>query len=128
VGGTARAVDAHRAWDIEASKDGDDWNSFGTGWTHGDEPLLVHGLPAFARLRPSGDTTWSGALGRDGDHPISLLTLDEPSRRELWPSREHIGLPVLLPGGEVGRLLRFDHADDGSSWNWAVEFANRRQR
>jgi hypothetical protein len=119
-------VGSHRSWDVEASDDGREWRPFGTAWTIGDEALLVHGLPAFARVRPSGADDWSSPLERDGDHPMSLLTLDQPSRRELWPDEEHVGLPVLLPGGEVGRLLRFDYADDGSSWNWAVEFANSR--
>jgi hypothetical protein len=121
-------MDAHRAWEIEASEDGARWTSFGTGWTLADEPLLVHGLPRFARFRPAeGDaTSWSPSLERDGDHPMSLLQLDRATREELWPDERHVGLPVLLPGGEVGRLLRFDHRDDGSSWNWAVEFSNSR--
>ena len=120
-------VDAHRAWEIEASEDGVDWRAFGIGWTIGDEPLLVHGLPKVARLRPKGgDGAWSMPLERRGEQPMSLLRLNDPSREDLWPDGEHVGLPVLLPGGEVGRLLRFDHRDDGTAWNWAVEFANSR--
>ena len=50
----------------------------------------------------------------------------EAVREELWPDREHLGLPVLLPGGEEGRLLRFEHTADGEGWTWALEFRGRR--
>jgi hypothetical protein len=31
---------------------------------------------------------------------------------------------VILPGGEVGILLEWRHAEDRSAWRWRVEFAN----
>jgi hypothetical protein len=41
---------------------------------------------------------------------------EEWTREELWPDKEHVGLPVLLSGGEEGRLLRFEHHDDPVRW------------
>jgi hypothetical protein len=59
---------------------------------------------------------------------MTLLDLDEGTRRDLWPTAEHQGLPVLLPGGEVGRLLRFERAADGDEFTWALEFRGERYR
>jgi hypothetical protein len=58
---------------------------------------------------------------------MTLVRMEERSREYLWPSDEHVGLPVVLPGGEEGRLLRFEHAADGSSWSYALEFRGARE-
>jgi hypothetical protein len=34
---------------------------------------------------------------------------------------------MLLPGGETGRLQRFEHASDGSSWMYTLEFRGARE-
>jgi hypothetical protein len=115
-------------WAVESSRDGERWRFFGKAWTRPGEPLLVHGAPRFLRhrrLEPEGQ--WSPPLERIGPHPMTLLTLDPPGRRELWPGEEHRGLPVLLPGGEEGRLLRFEHSADGERWVWALEFRGLRR-
>ncbi len=33
---------------------------------------------------------------------------------------------VILPGREVGQLLQWWNAEDGSEWRWQVEFYNHR--
>jgi hypothetical protein len=48
------------------------------------------------------------------------------TREDLWPENDDIGRPVILPGGEVGILLGWSNADDGSEWRWQVEFYNHR--
>ncbi len=114
------------AWAVEVSKDGERWRFFGKAWTGPGEPLLLHALPRFLRYRRVDVDEWSGPLERTGDQPMALLDLDAGRREELWPGEEHAGLPVLLPGGEEGRLLRFDHTPDGERWTWAVEFRGLR--
>jgi hypothetical protein len=47
-------------------------------------------------------------------------------REDLWPEEVDIGRLVILPGGEVGRLLQWWNAEDGSQWRWQVEFYNHR--
>lgn len=47
-------------------------------------------------------------------------------RSNVWPDQSDLGKPVILPGGEVGVLLEWWNADDGSSWRWRVEFQNSR--
>jgi hypothetical protein len=70
------------------------------------------------------------AYGKDleatQDSPICLLHKDGDAvtRHDLWPDQRHIGLPVLLPGSEVGILQSWWHADDQTSWRWQVEFYN----
>jgi hypothetical protein len=116
------------AWAVESSKDGERWRFFGKAWTKPGEPLLVHGLPRFVRYRPVDQAGWGPALDRTGDHPMTMLWLDERRREELWPGPEHAGLPVLLPGGEEGRLLRFERTPEGDRWTWALEFRGLRTR
>jgi hypothetical protein len=116
------------SWVVETSKDGERWRFFGKAWTKPDEPLLLHGLPRFVRYRSlDGEQPWSEALERVGDQPMSLIDLQAGDRRDLWPETEHQGLPVLLAGGEEGRLLRFERSDDGTRWTWALEFRGLRE-
>lgn len=120
-------AEADIPWAVESSKDGESWRFFGKGWARPGEPLILHGAPRFLRFRRADrDGEWSEALERAGDHPMTLIDLGEVRREELWPGAGHIGLPVLLPGGEVGRLLRFEHSDDGERWTWALEFRGSR--
>jgi len=116
-------MEAEIAWAVETSKDGERWRFFGTAWTKPGEPLLLHALPRFVRYRRlDSDEDWGPPLERSGDHPMTLLRLDEGVRSDLWPGPDHVGLPVLLPGGEEGRLLRFEHSPEGDRWTWALEF------
>ena len=120
-------VEEEIAWAIEASKDGERWRFFGKAWAKPGESLLVHAAPRFLRFRKlDGDDEWCSPLERGGDHPMTLLRLEQQEREDLWPGTEHTGLPVLLPGGEEGRLLRFEHSSDGERWTWAVEFRGLR--
>ena len=122
------SVDAPIPWAVESSKDGERWRFFGKGWTADGEPLLIHGAPRYLRFRrlDPEQPDWTAALERTGDEPIALLDLAEIERREIWPTEDHLGLPVLLPGGEEGRLLRFEHSPDGAGWTWALEFRGER--
>lgn len=111
------------SWAIETSKDGERWRFFGKAWTKPGEALLLHGVPRFARLRPlDPDGDWSAPLERTGRTPMTLLHLEEPTREEVWPDTRHAGLPVLFPGGQEGRLLRFERDPSAGTFTWAVEF------
>jgi hypothetical protein len=58
---------------------------------------------------------------------MTLLDMEHRTRRELWPDDSHAGLPVLLPGGEIGRLLSFEHQDDPDRWTYSLEFRGERE-
>jgi hypothetical protein len=59
---------------------------------------------------------------------MAILTRggDQVARQDRWPTKEDIGQLVLLPGGEVGVLVQWWNAEDGSEWRWQVEFYNHR--
>jgi hypothetical protein len=92
--------------------------------------VLVHAAPAHAQveLRADDDELLArGDLEREGEYsPMTLIEIDgrDLRREEVWPDASFYGLPVLLAGGEVGLLQRWEHSDDHSWWRWTVEFSN----
>jgi hypothetical protein len=67
-------------------------------------------------------------LAQTADRPMARLTRKRNKivREDLWPTQDDIGLPVILPGGEVGILKHWWNAANGSEWRWQIEFYNRR--
>jgi hypothetical protein len=97
--------------------------------------VLLHAAPAQLSVeitQDDGTVVLRADADRAGDYsPITLLELDPPDgarRAEVWPDDSHRGLPVVLPGGEVGALTAWEHADDHSWWRWSVEFSNHTGR
>jgi len=45
-------------------------------------------------------------------------------REDTWPGESDLGSTVLLPGGEVGILKSWWHAEHKKEWRWQVEFYN----
>jgi hypothetical protein len=95
------------------------------GWVHaapealsvvvraGDEAVLARGEP----------------LERDGPQlPMTRLAREGATirREDRWPTHADLGSRVILPGGEVGTLIDWWNAPDGSEWRWQVEFYNHR--
>ncbi len=92
--------------------------------------VLVHAAPsAMDVVITADDVVIAQADGLHDDArstPMSRVWLDGATlaRENVWPTQEDVGLPVILPGGEVGILLAWSNADDGSEWTWRVEFHN----
>jgi len=119
-----------QCWAVETSRDGERWRFFGKAWKSPGEPVLLHALVRFVRFRqllPVEEPEWCEPLETDGGLPVTMVRMEERMREDVWPGEEHAGLPMLLPGGEVGRLIRFAHAPDGSSWSYALEFSGARE-
>ena len=76
---------------------------------------------------PSEIPEWSEPLESEGGLPMTMVRVEDRAREDLWPGEEHLGLPMLLPGGETGRLQAFEHAPDGSSWRYTLEFRGARE-
>ena len=97
------------------------------------DSLLFHAAPDFVTVEVYDDNRELIArctdLERTLKSPICLLALDGKSvrREDLWPTAQHIGLPVLLPGGEAGILQSWWNSDDQMEWRWHVEFYNSRR-
>jgi hypothetical protein len=94
--------------------------------------LLVHAAPPMLTVEVRTDSgkriAYAQDLPQTADRPIARLTLQDDmiTREDLWPTQQDIGKFVILPGGEVGELLKWWNATDGSEWRWQVEFYNHR--
>ena len=93
--------------------------------------LWVHAAPEVMSVRVRTDDDRLVAAGhslqRSGErYPMTRLTKHgtEVRREDRWPAPADLGALVLLPGGEVGTLLEWWNAEDGSEWRWRVEFYN----
>lgn len=122
-------------WDIRSRDGAMNGLEFARCTTAGDYArVLVHAAPAQASVTITavdGTSVARADVDRHGDYsPMTLLELRNGglSRQEVWPRPEHLGLPVLLAGGEVGILGRWEHAEDRSWWRWSVEFSNHVDR
>jgi hypothetical protein len=118
-------------WQLRSRDGGMNGLEFAQCLTAGDfRRVLVHAAPAQLSVTvvAQDDSIVARAdVDRTADYsPMTLLELDGSHirRSEVWPGPEHAGLPVLLPGGEVGILQRWEHASDRSWWRWSVEFSN----
>ena len=106
--------------------------AFARGRLDGTNVLLVHAAPETLDVAVRSDDGQLLAQGkglpRTAERPMARLTIvgEEIEREDLWPGQEDIGRPVILPGGEVGILLSWWNADNGSEWRWQVEFYNHR--
>ena len=94
------------------------------------DEVLAHALPERADVEVFDISGLLVARGRDlsGDlvSPMARLRLEGPAvqRENMWPEDSDLGKPVILPGGEVGILKAWWHAEDHSEWTWTVEFHN----
>jgi hypothetical protein len=76
------------------------------------------------RLLARGD-----ALERHGEYlPMARLERRgaDVVREDRWPTADDLGALAILPGGEVGTLIEWWNADDGSEWRWRLELYNHR--
>jgi len=94
--------------------------------------LLVHAPPPMLTVEVRSEDGRRLLYGKDlpqtADRPIARLTVrgEQISREDLWPNESDNGQLIILPGGEVGKLINWWNAEDGSEWRWQVEFYNHR--
>ncbi|MBB3081991.1 hypothetical protein [Geodermatophilus sabuli] len=122
-------------WNLRSRDGGMNGLEFARATTAGGfSRVLVHAAPARLQVEVVAEddsVVVRADSDRDGDYsPITLLQLDggTVTRSEVWPDAAMQGLPVLLPGGEVGVLTAWEHAEDHSWWRWSVEFSNHTGR
>jgi hypothetical protein len=119
-------------WDLWYPQAGATGMSFARGRLDATDILLVHAPPSAltveVRSKDGQRLAYARDLTRTDDRPMARLTLrdEQITREDLWPSPEDIGRLVILPGGEVGKLISWWNAEDGSEWRWQVEFYNQR--
>ena len=119
-------------WDLWYPQAGATGIPFARGRLNETSVLLVHARPPTLTVEVRSEDGKRIAFARDlaqtADRSIARLNLngEHITREDLWPRQNDIGQLVLLPGGEVGKLVRWWNADDGSEWRWQVEFYNHR--
>ncbi len=119
-------------WDLWYPQAASTGVSFARGRLDATNVLLVHAPPPMLTVEVRGEDgkrlAYAQDLARTADRPMARLTVQEEriTRADLWPAPEDIGRLVILPGGEVGRLLSWWNAEDGSEWRWQVEFYNHK--
>ncbi len=105
---------------------------FARGRLDRTDVLYVHAAPGMLTVEIRNADGEVLAAGKDlkctlpAASPITRLVCvgDRVIREDLWPGDADLGKPVILPGGEVGILKAWWHADDHSEWRWQVEFYN----
>jgi hypothetical protein len=118
-------------WDLWYSKAGSTGLSFARGRLAATDTLIVHAPPPSLTVEIRSDRgrrlAYSQDLAQTADRPMAVLTRqgDRVTRQDRWPAEEDIGQLVLLPGGEVGVLVQWWNAEDGSEWRWQVEFHSK---
>ena len=119
-----------QTWDLWYPKAASTGLAFARGQLDDAEVLLVHAAPECVTVEVRDDDgrriAFSADLPRTQQTPIARLTRQgEPvTREDVWPAEDDIGRPVLLPGGEVGMLKSWWHADDRKEWRWQIELYN----
>ena len=122
----------HQVWDLWYPDAAAQGLPFARGRLDSTDVLLVHAAPARLDVvvrSDGGEVLAQGAgLARTAERPMARLSVrdGQVARDDLWPTGDDLGRPVILPGGEVGILLGWWNAEDGSEWRWQVEFYNHR--
>jgi hypothetical protein len=106
---------------------------FARGRLDPTDVLWVHAAPeTLAVTVRDGDdrvVARADALKRRGEQlPTTRLAIEGNRlvREDRFPTTGDLGACVILPGGEVGTLVEWWNAPDGSEWRWRVEFYNHR--
>jgi hypothetical protein len=121
-------------WDLWYPKAAATGLAFARGRLDPTPRLLVHAAPDFLTVEVRDDDgrrlAFAADLARTQASPICLLRREGGglSREDIWPADEHLGLPVILPGGEVAILKSWWHAADRQEWRWQVELYNSLRR
>ena len=119
-------------WDLWYPQAGATGVSFARGRLEATKVLFVHAPPPMLTVEVRSEDgkrlAYAQGLAQTADRPIARLALQNEAiqREDLWPTQMDIGQLVILPGGEVGQLISWWNAQDGSEWRWQVEFYNHR--
>jgi hypothetical protein len=106
--------------------------SFARGRLAATDTLLVHAAPQKPTVEVVDERGVCVARGQDlprtSDTPVARLRRagDRITHEDIWPSEADYGVPVLLAGGEVGRLAAWWSAPDYAAWRWSIELYNHR--
>lgn len=119
-------------WDLWFPQAGATGLPFARGRVDPAAVMLVHAAPPVLTVTVrdgAGAVLATGTdLARSAETPIARLARrgDRIEREDIWPDDADLGRLVILPGGEVGTLRQWWHAEDRSEWRWQIELYNHR--
>jgi hypothetical protein len=109
-------------WDLWYPKAASTGLPFARGRLDATDTLLVHAAPDFLTAEVRDDAGARLAFGQDLSRtlqsPVCRLRREGAniSREDIWPTDADLGLPIILPGGEVGILKAWWNAPDYREW------------
>lgn len=92
--------------------------------------LLLHSAAPVITVEVTDQNGVRLAVGEDLpktiDSPICRLQKTGLliTRQDIWPTEADLGSMVMLPGGEVGKLISWWNANDLLEWRWQIELYN----
>ncbi len=118
-------------WDIWSTDGASQGLSFALGKMDAADVAWVHSPPETLRVEVRGEDgtrrAFADGVRREGERlPMCRLRIEGSTvqREEAWPSEVDMGVPVILPGGEIGIIRSWWNAPDHKEWRWTVEFSN----
>lgn len=127
------AVQPTETWDLWYPKAAATGLPFARGRVAaGATVMLVHAAPPILTAFVRAENEQALAIGNDlamtEETPMTRLIRrnHQIERIDIWPADADLGHLVLLPGGEVGVLIAWWHADDHHEWRWQIELYNRK--
>ena len=119
-------------WDLWIPDVASQGVSFARGRLDATVTLLVHAAPEKLTVEVYDGRgslqARSADLPRTASTPMARLRRqrDRIIREDIWPTPADYGLPVILPGGEVGILQQWWNDEQEQQWRWSLEFYNHR--
>ena len=119
-------------WDLWIPDAGSTGISFARGQSAASPVMLTHAAPPKLTVEVRDE---HGAIVARGENlaatnetPMARLRCegDRITREDIWPTRDDLGSPVIVAGGEVGILTAWWNAPDHSEWRWSIELYNHR--
>ena len=127
---TEEALEYWEVWDPRAAATG---VLIARGQMDHTDSVILHSAPDVVTVEVSDSRgvrlAYGADLERTQQSPMCRLRSEGGTivREDIWPTEEEAGAVVMLPGGEVGTLASWWHADDRMEWRWQVEFYNSRR-
>ena len=127
-------TDVVHIWEMRNPDGGSTGLEFARGRMEAHDLVLGHSLPERVDVVVTDESGNVVARGEGLQHetiaPMSRLAIGDGQveRENAWLDQSDVGKPVILPGGEVGILQSWWHADDHRAWKWVVEFSNHVDR
>lgn len=129
---TAHPERVHQVWTLWYPDAGAQGLYVARGRMEAVEVTLAHAVPISVSVEVQDDAGELLSRGLDlsqtQSSPITRFEMrgKEILREDIWPGEGELGLPVILPGGEIGILVEWWNSEQRDEWRWRVEFYNHR--